>query len=545
MKKVPDFQNRWLITGTIRTMSEFHAGDGGAGSLHDRRRPADKEKEESDASTVCVDYRGTAYLPGSGLKGTLRALVQPSIDEEAHAIREWWRQNQRIPKEQRSSRPSAPWSDLLGAGKPEEGGAVGGKLEFWDAFHAGGEGVLEEQPDPAHLHLDPDLGRPWWDHRRKTCVAVSVSLDRRTKSARENLLYHTEYVPAGERFAFEIGGDNLAPEDISRLLALLDALHRGHATLGAGASHGWGRVECTVDEIRRLDLASLQHWKQNPVAAKDACQPVDAGTRAYIETFREGADLVSAARELEIAITLRMESPWLVRDPRQRERSEAARQRELSENDKPSDAAPIRDEAELAFLPAKSLRGALRARAEKILRTLGRAVARHPEEEVVLSKRRTPAEILGELRSRDLAVRLFGLGGWQGPLDVSRFVAHTAEDFLQEFVAIDRFTGSAAEGAKFDAKLAGMTLLAGRLAVDLGRLREVDPDGASLGLLALVLRDLAEGDIPIGSGSSKGQGYCTAAVTWNGKDLFAPDCEAARFVDAFQQTPLNPPPAVP
>jgi hypothetical protein len=92
----------------------------------------------------------------------------------------------------------------------------------------------------------------------------------------------------------------------------------------------------------------------------------------------------------------------------------------------------------------------------------------------------------------------------------------------QEFVAIDRFTGGAAGGAKFNSELAGKTTLGGTLTIDIGCLELVDPQLASLGLLALVLRDLAEGDIPIGSGSAKGQGFCTADISIAG----APDWQS-------------------
>ena len=45
----------------------------------------------------------------------------------------------------------------------------------------------------------------------------------------------------------------------------------------------------------------------------------------------------------------------------------------------------------------------------------------------------------------------------------------------------------AADGAKFNAVLAGTSTLSGTLRVDLERLKKVDPNLASLGLLALVL----------------------------------------------------------
>ena len=139
---------------------------------------------------------------------------------------------------------------------------------------------------------------------------------------------------------------------------------------------------------------------------------------------------------------------------------------------------------------------------------------------------------------KDLAAKLFGFGGWRAPVHVPRFTAaaETVAEHRQEFVAIDRFTGGGAEHLKFNAKLAGMTKLNGTLTIDLGRLDKVDPDRASLGLLALVLRDLAEGDIPLGSGSAKGQGFCKATVQWGGKDLCDPDCSAVDHLAKFRAT---------
>jgi CRISPR/Cas system CSM-associated protein Csm3 (group 7 of RAMP superfamily) len=218
-----------------------------------------------------------------------------------------------------------------------------------------------------------------------------------------------------------------------------------------------------------------------------------------------------------------MESPWLVRDPRPRARSKEAKAANLSEDRKPADATPVRDEEGRPVLPAKSLRGALRSRAEMILRTLGLPCAAHPGDiPAVSTKDKTRSAAFDEISKADLAARLFGLSGWRAPLHVGRFVPEKDTEILhQEFVAIDRFTGGAADSAKFDADLAAPTTLEGALELDLDRLEKVDPDFASLGLLALVLRDLAEGDIPLGSGSSKGQGFCTAeaSVLHNGESF--------------------------
>ena len=544
-RSVPQpFGNRWLIRATLTTQSELHIGDGGEGCIQERARLAKKDMpgqdDESDASTVCVDYRDVAYIPGSSIKGPLRALVSVMDPVTKEAL------------------IHADWKALLGSDKPDGADASGGKLEFWDAFHSAGKGTAAQAfvPKPQNkTELLADRNRPWWDPVRRTCIAVSDSLDRRTRTAKESLLYHIEYVPVGETFAFDISGDDLGVADIAGLLLLLDQFNTGEAALGAQTSNGWGCIECKVKEICRLDATCLAKWKQNPRPGLAACEPVDEDTRRAIIKHlpplvsRRVLDRADAAREqpnndqektlnlprengtLIIHLKLTLESPWLIRDPRQRERSEAARklmeQKRITEADKPPNAVAIQSESGIPFVPAKSLRGALRSRAEMILRTLGMDCAAHPGDiRPVTTKGKGTEAVLAliqhgsakdKIKPADLAARLFGFGGWQSPLDVPRLIVPegtpSPKEHHQEFVAIDRFTGGAANQAKFDAVLAGMTALTGTLTIDLNRLKQVDENLAALGLLALVLRDFAEGDIPIGSGSSKGQGQCSVVAT--------------------------------
>ena len=549
-RSVPQpFKNRWLIRGTFTTQSELHIGDGGEACIQIRTRLAKKnisdQDDESDASTVCVGHAGAAYLPGSSIKGPLRALV--SVTDPAT----------------KETRVHQKWEALLGADRPDGLDAAGGKLEFWDAFHSDGKGTTAEAflAEPQNKNgLLADRNRPWWDPMRKTCVAVSVSLDRRTRTAKENLLYHLEYVPANETFAFEISGDDLREPDIARLLLLLDQFNTGKAALGAQTSNGWGRVRCKVKEIRRLDATGLAEWKKNPQPGLTACRPVDKATRQAIikrlpplvapsildcpdaasqRSNNDQDEPVTLPREnntLTIHLKLTLESPWLIRDPRQRERSQKAKAIRLSEDQKPTDAVPIHDESGRPFIPAKSLRGILRSRAEMILRTLDLDCAAHPGDVTPVTTKGKRTETVLDLiqngsananiKPADLAARLFGFGGWQSPLDVPRLSladgSPSLKEHHQEFVAIDRFTGGAADSAKFDADLAGATTLEGTLTLDLARLKFVDEKYASLGLLALVLRDLAEGDLPIGSGSSKGQGLCTADATVTENDTPVP-----------------------
>lgn len=78
---------------------------------------------------------------------------------------------------------------------------------------------------------------------------------------------------------------------------------------------------------------------------------------------------------------------------------------------------------------------------------------------------------------------------------------------VQEFVAIDRFTGGVSGEKKFDAERPDRAVLRGRL--------EIEPERMcswGLGLLALLARDLIEGDIDFGLGKGKGFGACVARL---------------------------------
>lgn len=103
-----------------------------------------------------------------------------------------------------------------------------------------------------------------------------------------------------------------------------------------------------------------------------------------------------------------------------------------------------------------------------------------------------------------LACRLFGSACRGSRLVVEDapligFAQPTDRYKVQDFLAIDRFTGGGLDGAKFDA------LELWRASFDV-RLRLENPRDWELGWLILVLRDLADGWLPLGFGGAKGFG---------------------------------------
>jgi hypothetical protein len=177
------------------------------------------------------------------------------------------------------------------------------------------------------------------------------------------------------------------------------------------------------------------------------------------------------------------------------------------------------------LLPAESLRGVLAHQAARIARTRGKCGER--EEVKRCADGTLPSEI-------GCLTRLFGGSGWRSVLDISDFVevgeapvpgaAPVAKEqapniSVQQFVAVDRFTAAGgSDSLKFDAQGGWQPHLKGRIGINLDRLKLLGDVEPSLGLLALALRDLVEGDMTFGWGAGKGYGWAAidtdSSVHW-------------------------------
>jgi len=161
-------------------------------------------------------------------------------------------------------------------------------------------------------------------------------------------------------------------------------------------------------------------------------------------------------------------------------------------------------------IPASSLRGALRARARKILILWIRECATRQSEQ------NRPATTIGDSaagilmagkQAEKMLEHVFGSTNCASTLQMSDFLSE--ETFSsnqlhhQHFNAIDRFTGGVAKGALYEASAAPIgTRFNGRILFRPGR---SIPSWARL-LLGLVLRDLSMADLQIGWGKAKGYG---------------------------------------
>jgi CRISPR/Cas system CSM-associated protein Csm3 (group 7 of RAMP superfamily) len=190
------------------------------------------------------------------------------------------------------------------------------------------------------------------------------------------------------------------------------------------------------------------------------------------------------------------DGPFLVNDQ--------SKSRKVTGDDHKADMNPRRETNGNVSLPAASFRGALRAQAEKIIRTVGghACTTRKPCKAITNTK---------DVKNLCLACRLFGASGWKTAIAIPQFELESCKnkEFRQDFLAIDRFTGGGKDGAKFDALSVLDPIFSGVIRIDMEKSGQW-----GLGLLALTLRDLKEGDITFGFGAAKGYGACQAIVGW-------------------------------
>ncbi len=343
-------------------------------------------------------------------------------------------------------------------------------------------------------------------------VRDRVGIDRRTRAAADQRKYDLETVEAGVAFPFELKIDDPEPGELALLEASLRRLAEGWWFLGGKTSSGLGRVE-----LQKLSRERLALGDKPTLIAYLLDEPSPGGGPRSL--LRDGGGWAEPGWSLEpagdagtrgwaqVALRLRLHFPWgfLVNDP-----GEAALRGKDHSFTRRSDGVPL--------LPGSSLRGALRSQAERILRTLAgdagacdlhrKGQACHEkvlkENEARAASGRAALSFEEELTWLCPACRVFGCGRLVSSVRVTDFQPVEErgwEEMHHELVAIDRFTGGAAAGFKFDAEAAAGVSLEGEIRLELraGRL-----EAWGLGLLTLALRDLLRQEIPLGFGTAKG-----------------------------------------
>lgn len=472
------FRSRWLIEGTLKLEAPLSIRTGEA-IERTPPKPGSGDETTVQVSQVHRGGHGWPVIPGSSLKGVLRHwIVERLGDRHKGAIEQVFGHD---------PRPIA--------GDPDRKSGRGGKADLHDA-------VASARDD------EPDAWRPLLPLRSSTAI------DRHTRTAERRKLFHAEQVAAGIVFKVTVTGDNLDEAEVALLLAAFSGFNEGAEdlaiTLGGSAGSGKGRATWCLDEVRCMNAGDVARWLSEPepvmwqrwIRTDDDCT-VEAG-----DLKTAAADLLGQRQQpafVRVKLRLNFDGPFLVNDPWRAGEGDGSPQPDADDRGKTApDMRPRLDHDGRPVLPGESVRGALRSQAERILRTIGRDDGDMPEIDA-----------------------LFGTTGRRGALEVNDFRVEHCNVVPQHFVAIDRFTGGAAPTKLYMAEPATAPVFTGALTLRLSP-RSRKPSGehseqpedtpappmapAAIGLMALVLRDVIEGDVQFGWGRAKGYGACGAEI---------------------------------
>lgn len=465
------FKNRIKIKGTITTVSPLHIGDGEM-ITKDKwlgKETGGRDDQSPEIMTVATDCEGRACIPGKALKGNLRSWLADRAGDSEYILN--------------------LIDSVFGTESQEdteENKTTGGKAEFHNSFVV--------SPETCSV---PEGG---WNAVRLTKFKTSASRNRITGTVVNRKLYNLEYVPEGVTFGLTITGQDLEEDETALLLAACNGFQADEksvpVTIGGNTGDKWGRFEWNLDTIGEIIPDDVMDWVENPdrEIGYDALKPVAREKRTHLCKLAEQMVPVESSL-LVISSDIVFDGPFLVNDTERTQKDEGA------EEDKPDipDLLPLLDKDGHACLPVSSFRGAFRSQAERILRTLYLNAACHSTVK--------PCPAIYDITDVDElcpVCRTLGGAGWKSPVDYTDFQLKedTSEmDFPQEFVAVDRFTGGAANQAKFNAEPVLRPVLTGEITINLKRIKPW-----MLGLMAYTIRDFMESDVTLGFGSGRWYG---------------------------------------
>ena len=347
-----------------------------------------------------------------------------------------------------------------------------------------------------------------------THIRDGVGIDRisGTASRQAQAKFDLETVPANVPFELVLELEDYTDVDAYLLQLALHEWQSGRIHVGGNSSRGMGLIAITDIKEVTYDLAKpanlLAYLKHDASSAK-TYQNVPAPKRhsAYFAGYQAQVD--SVQHWLDIRFQLAASGFFLTNDTTQA----------IADN---------LDHYSNKFIPGSSLRGAIRNHAERIARTIANWRAGNEAEFLAICPASDPLVMrwshhdtgLESTTSRidrsqtlspeimlkppkqyfDLAEQLFGT-----TLHGSRLRVEDAQlsgkAFWKkiDFVAIDRFTGGAADKMKFDAYALWQPTFACRMFFEA-------PEAWEIGWLLQVFEDMQAGLVPVGFGAAKGFG---------------------------------------
>lgn len=491
------------VTGTLALHSELHIGSGELGEMAARlkNKVVTETGNEIKGSyhRVVSDVNGKPYIPGSSLRGALLNKLCNISDSRGDTPK--WQSQEELKRLFGFTQETDTGMGKRGGSKVRFLGATLNPESFNIQFTADNTGAIA----PASYQQD-------------TCTLLrpGVKIDRATGAAEEGKLFHHEVVATGAIFDWSVEAENISANELALLIQLLDTLDGSSINaIGGKKNNGQGRVKWHLQAVEVVDDALYKSWLNNfqiaeftPLKWRKLENRFDA--HPEFKNWFTGTSSSRIALHLEVL----SKSPLLINDP-------DIVNPESNKNDSETNNLPKKQFRRTydgrPVIPGSSLKGVLRAQSERIAATIAyqNALASGQYENDQIQNIIESAVDVG----KDFADLIWGSEKHQGGLRFTDMLAQADDNskvaHKQSFNAVDRFTAGVKDGALYSVNAAYCSLYKGQCWLDTSLLDTEGKESDNKGWQALMLftlRDAMEGELRLGSGSSKGYGEFALAV---------------------------------
>jgi CRISPR/Cas system CSM-associated protein Csm3 (group 7 of RAMP superfamily) len=361
-------------------------------------------------------------------------------------------------------------------------------------------------------------------------IRDGVMINMSKGTAVDHKKFDFELIPPGTvfplRFDLIVPEKELESELLSILCLALEGLDNNEISVGMRKSRGLGQICCNQWKALSYDLSTADGWLEWCESDyEDPCRKVGETKDTALDAVVIHNNTVYKIKEdnrkkTVITLSARLSADILIRAP-------------SLEHDAP-DVTHLRS-GNKAVVSGSSIAGVIRAHALKIVQ-LVHSLSRREAERLWVSPLFGPREehsrIASAKRSRLVVYERFIKGG------------NARRDTR---IAIDRFTQGVVENALFDEQ----THVGGEIELQFDI---HNPENYEIGLLLLVLKDLATSRLPLGGSSSVGRGFLegkriqvsgewcnkTIELLWdseNERNKTVPDCnQLDDLVNVFIET---------
>jgi CRISPR-associated RAMP protein (TIGR02581 family) len=218
------FYNRLRVEADLLAETGLHVGAG-----------EDSFSPTVANGSVLRDVTGNPYIPGSSLKGVLRAFLASIYNAEYEKTEDGLLAG--------LSKADARKSKCLEL-KKENGVGLQNSEEELLAHYIETESSIIHRLFGSQLAAGKvKLSDAYPKQAVETDFRKGNAIDRDTHTTAQGMLFDTEFIPAGTVFSFRLDAENLTSDESETLIQLLDYFAEGGILVGGRSRAGLGRVK--------------------------------------------------------------------------------------------------------------------------------------------------------------------------------------------------------------------------------------------------------------------------------------------------------------